>query len=148
MTSNNNRSALIISAAKTIDQQGSMEDCLTLEQRLQQAGIEIQPLVIEPLSADWQAPEPPGHFRSGCAPIEALQRATELISAGADAVVISGEDNLRSDYPRAERLERMAVYGPDYPLTQAYTDLALKFIERHAIDRDQFRQLAQLLFEN
>jgi len=140
--------ALIVGAAKTIDQQGCMADCLAREQRLQQLGFDLHPLVIEPLSADWHAPEAPDHFRSGCAPIEALRRATELLASGTAAVVISGEDNLRSDYRRDERLRRMAVYGADYPLTEAYTDLARHFIDRHGVDAEGFRQLSAALFEN
>ncbi len=140
--------ALIIAAAKVEDGQGQLNDVLHLEGSLAQLGIQPVQLVIEPLSNDWHAPERPRHFRSGCAPLEALAEAKRLIEAGAQAVVISGEDHLKTGYERDERLNKMSVYGPDYPLTQAYTELALAFSERHEIDGEQFKVLAEALFEN
>lgn len=141
-------SALIISAAKTIDSQGSQQHCLALEQRIQEKGFDIKQLIIEPLSADWHSPEKDGHFRSGCAPIEALSKAKILIDAGAEAVVISGEDHIKSGYTRDERLEKMAVYGTQYPLTEAYNELATHFITRQKSTEDEFRRIAHALFEN
>jgi hypothetical protein len=140
--------ALIIAAAKVEDGQGQLNDVLHLEGRLAQLDINPVQLVIEPLSADWHAPERPGHFRSGCAPLEALADAKRLIEAGVQAVVISGEDHLKTGYERDERLNKMLVYGPSYPLTQAYTELAQAFSERHDIDGEQFKVLAEALFEN
>ncbi len=141
-------SALIISAAKTIDSQGSQQHCLALEQRIQAKGFDIKHLIIEPLSADWHSPEKDGHFRSGCAPIEALSKAKALIDTGAEAVVISGEDHIKSGYSRNERLEQMAVYGTQYPLTEAYNELATHFITRQKSTEDEFRRIAHALFEN
>ncbi|MBY4678322.1 hypothetical protein [Marinobacterium arenosum] len=140
--------ALIIAAAKTVDNVGSQQHCLQLEEQIQQLGIPLHELVIEPLSADWHSPEPDNHFRSGCAPIEALARARQLIEQGEQAVLISGEDLLKSGYERNERLRLMAVYGNDYPLTEAYNDLAEHFLKQHAIDEAHFRELAHCLFEN
>jgi hypothetical protein len=140
--------AVIISAAKTVDQAGCLQHCLDLEARIQHDGHDIDYLTIEPLSGDWHSPEAEGHFRSGCAPIEALSRARELIHGGSSAVLIHGEDNIKSDYPRHERSQRMAIYGEDYPLTEAYDDLARRFIVQHSIDEAQFRSLAAQLFEN
>lgn len=143
------RKAAIISATKTIDEVGCLQHTLDLEEQVIHKGYQLHQLVIEPLSADWHSAEEPGHFRSGCAPIEALATAKALIESGEDAVLISGEDNIKSDYPREERLERMgAVYGADYPLTQAYTDLAQRFLEQHNIDQTRFKALAAKLFEN
>lgn len=139
---------LIVSAAKTIDQQGSISHCLALEHQLTRHGIAAHHLTIEPLRADWDAPEPPDHFRSGCAPIEALERACELISQGTPAVLISGEDHIKTGYDREERLQKMAVYGPHYPLTQAYTDLALRFMELQKGDSALFKRVAKALFDN
>ena len=141
-------SALMIAAAKVENNQGQLNDVLHLEGQLERMGIHPEHLVIEPLSADWHAPEQPGHFRSGCAPLEALAQAKRLIEAGAQAVVISGEDHIKTGYERDERLSKMAVYGDDYPLTQAYTELAQAFSERHQIDGEQFKALAAALFEN
>lgn len=140
--------ALIISAAKTLDNLGSMQHCLDLEQRIEQLGHAILQLHIDPLSTDWHSPEAPLHFRSGCAPIEALAHARELIQQGQQAVLICGEDNLKTGYSRHQRLEQMAVYGPDQPLTEAYTDLARQFLHQHQVDEPCFRQIAHALFDN
>ncbi|MCV6612267.1 MAG: hypothetical protein OIF55_15965 [Amphritea sp.] len=140
---------LIIAAAKIIDDNGSLEHCLQLEHQLQQAGIGVTDLTIDPLSTPWHSDIEDNHFRSGCAPIEALARARELISSDQQqAVVISGKDLLRSGYERQERLDLMAVYGPDYPLTKAYNELAEQFIHRHDSSAELFQNLAHHLFEN
>lgn len=141
--------ALIIASAKTVDDKGSLQHCLTQEAALQQQGCRLIELVIDPLHTPWLSELLPNHYRSGCGPIEALADAQQLIINGvADAVVITGKDNLRSGYERQERLDLMAVYGNDYPLTQAYNDLADQFIQRQHISASQFRELAQQLFEN
>ena len=140
---------LMISAAKVIDDSGSLEHCLQLEHRLQQLGIAITELVIDPLSTPWHSEIKEHHFRSGCAPIEAIAKAKELIGTGQqEAVVISGKDLLRTGYERQERLDLMAVYGPDYPLTTAYNELAERFIHRHDSSAALFQNLAHHLFEN
>ncbi|MDP7592832.1 MAG: hypothetical protein QF552_09105 [Litorilituus sp.] len=141
-------SAFIIGAAKKQDNEGSLEQVLLLEFQLLQLGVVPKYLVIEPLKADWHSPEKENHFRSGCAPIEALAKAKELIENGASAVVISGEDHIKTGYSREERLSKMAVYGQSYPLTQAYTDLARAFSEHHAITKQQFKKCSSALFEN
>ena len=140
--------ALIISAAKTIDDSGSIAHCLQLEQQVEALGYSIRQLHIDPLSTDWHSPVQPDHFRSGCAPIEALAHARELILNGADAVVICGEDNIRTGYARHQRLEQMAIYGPELPITEAYTQLAQQFLRHHGVDESTFRQLAHALFDN
>ncbi|RTE66621.1 hypothetical protein EH243_05935 [Amphritea opalescens] len=141
--------ALIIASAKTVDNHGSLQHCLTQEATLKQQGLRITELVIDPLSTPWHSKLLPNHYRSGCGPIEALADAKLLINSGAtDAIVISGADNLRSGYDRQQRLDLMAVYGNDYPLTQAYNELAEQFILRHNSSPEQFRQLADDLFEN
>jgi hypothetical protein len=140
--------ALMIAAAKTEDQKGQLNDVSMLELKLNKMGIEIVPLVIEPLSSDWYAPEIPGFYRSGCGPVEALAEAKRLIESGVQAVLISGDDNLKTGYQREIRLQKMLVYGENYPLTQAYTDLAKEFSERLNIDHKQFKLLSAALFEN
>ena len=139
--------ALIIAAAKQEDGIGSLDDILQLEAQLQHLGIAPRHLYIDPLKTDWDAPEKPMHFRSGCAPIEALAAAKKLIEDGEAAVFISGEDFIKSGYSRDERLNKMAVYG-DSPLTELYTELAHNFRLNHDLCEDQFKHLAQQLFEN
>ena len=139
---------LIASVAKTIDKKGCMQHCLDIEARILATGVDIEHLYIEPLSSDWHSPSKSGHFKSGCAPVEALSQACQLIHDGAHAVLISGEDDIRSGYLREQRKQLMNVYAPDYPLTQAYTDLAKQFMAIHDIDVDLFKKLCHLLFEN
>lgn len=142
------QSAYIIGAAKIQDGLGSLDQVLLLESQLLERGITPEHLTIDPLQVDWHSPEAKQHFRSGCAPIEALAKAKELIENGAPAVVISGEDNIKTGYSREQRLNKMAVYGQGYPLTQAYTDLARSFCENHHITTQQFQEFSHALFEN
>ncbi len=140
--------AFIIAADKIVDGQGNLDHCKSLEQKIQQLGFNIQQLEIDPLRADWHRPEEVGHFRSGCAPIEALTEALQLINNGGKAVVIHGQDHIKSDYSRGERQQMMAVYGADYPLTQAYTELSYEFMRQHDLSAEQFKRMAAALFEN
>jgi len=140
--------AFIISAAKQEDGIGSLDQVLQLETQLQTLGISPEHLYIDPLKTDWDAPEKPNHFRSGCAPIEALGAAKKLIEDGAPAVIISGEDLIKSGYSRDERLTKMAVYGEQAPLTELYTELAHNFRLSHDLCEDQFKHITHELFEN
>lgn len=142
------RTAYIIGSAKRQDGVGSLEQVLKLESKLLQLGITPKKLVIDPLTTDWHSPVVRDHFRSGCAPIEALAAAKTLIENGEAAVVISGEDLIKTGYSREQRLSKMAVYGEDYPLTQAYTDLARSFCKNQEISEQQFKHFSNALFEN
>ncbi|SIS62525.1 hypothetical protein [Neptunomonas antarctica] len=112
--------------------------------------LEINPiqLTIEPLSVDWHSEQKENHFRSGCAPIIALKRAQELIAQGHDAIVISGDEPLKSGYQREERHHLMAVYADDYSIAQLYNDLADEFIKYNKISDEEFLELADALFTN
>ena len=140
--------AYLVAAAKTVDGQGTLDSVQRYEEQLAELGIPLQELFIERLDSDWHAPEKPNHFRSGCGPIEALNHAHQLIADGAPAVAIRGEELIKSGYERDQRLQLMAVYGDDYPLTQGYDDVAQQFIQNQNIDADQFRVIAAALFEN
>ena len=140
--------AFIIAADKITDSIGNLDRSRQLQAQISQLGISITQLEIDPLRADWHRPEEPHSFRSGCAPIEALSKALRLIQDGEQAVVIQGEDHIKSGYSREERQQLMAVYGADYPLTQAYTELAHEFIRQQSIDPEEFTELSGALFEN
>ncbi len=143
--------AVIISAAKVVDGIGCMQHSLDIEAAIIALGIDIHHLYIEPLSTDWNAEPQPDHFKSGCAPVEALARAKSLIeqqTSATKAVLITGHDDLKTGYHRDERLRLMSVYTDDYPLTQAYTDLAEQFIQHHDINADLFRTISESLFDN
>lgn len=140
--------AYIVAAAKQEDGVGTLSNVIQLESNLLTLGITPEHLYIDPLKTDWDAPEKANHFRSGCAPIEALSAAKERIENGACAVFVSGEDFIKSGYTREERLEKMAVYGEQNPLTKLYTQLAQNFNKKHGLEADQFKHLASELFEN
>ena len=138
----------IASVAKVVDNHGDLQGLIDIQQRIASQGFEVAHLVIEPISSDWHKPLPAYHFRSGCAPIEALNQAQTLLANGHHAVLISGEDHIRSGYSKALRQSLMAVYGQDYPLTQAYTDLAKQFMSIHDMDTPTFKHYCELLFDN
>ncbi|BBB29191.1 hypothetical protein [Neptunomonas japonica] len=111
-------------------------------------GITPTQLTIEPLSTDWHSELQPNHFRSGCAPIMALEHAQQLISQGHQAVIIRGDDAVKSGYQREERHQLMSVYADDYSIAQLYNDLADEFIKYHNISDTKFLELAEALFTN
>ena len=141
--------SLIVAAGKIIDGSGSMTQCDALLAQLDELAVTPVQLAIDPLNAGWHSPLKTNHFRSGCAPIEALARARQLIEEqGESAVIINGEDRLKSDYDRIERAEMMSIYGADYPITHAYNDLSGHFIQQEGITESLFKQCAEQLFDN
>lgn len=138
----------IIAADKVVDGQGSLTHVQALLKQLKALDIAVESLFIEPLSSDWQQPSKPGYFKSGCGPLDALFEGKRRLEQGADAVLISGEDLIKSGYDKAERHHKMAVYGDDYPLTAAYTDLAAQFIKARGISEVEFKALCEALFDN
>ncbi|MEO6909289.1 MAG: hypothetical protein ABI210_15515 [Abditibacteriaceae bacterium] len=142
--------SVIIAAAREVDGKGSLASLHEQWRELQLCGARLTELVIDPLAAGWDTPLSPNHFRSGCAPLEALAYADQLLRAGdADAVLIRGEDNLRSDYAngKSERARQMAIYD-ECSIPQAYTLLAREFMRLHDLSDGDFGQLADTLFEN
>jgi len=115
---------------------------------IEQAGIKPIKLTIEPLSSNWHNELPANHFRSGCAPIMALARAQQLIEQGHHAIIISGDEPLKTGYQRQERHQLMAVYGEQKSIAQIYDDLAREFMKLHQINEQTFKGLADCLFKN
>lgn len=141
--------AYLIGADSIVDQVGDHKGCDAIEAAFVRHGIHPRKLTIDPLKAGWDTPVNPDHFRSGLAPVEALSRALALIGTGdASAVVIEGEDLLRTAYRRHERNALMRVYGDDYPLTTAYVDVAKAFMAAHRISEHRFKQTAEFLYRN
>ncbi len=141
----------ILAAAREVEGKGSLRATEEALQRLNEAGMAIREFVVDPLSAGWNTPLAHGHFRSGCGPIEALAAACAAVLSGeAPVAVIRGEDLLRSEYAanKALRARRMAIYGEDCPLPEAYTHLARKLMTRYGVSEEAFVSLSDLLFEN
>ncbi len=140
--------ALIVAAARLQDGQGCLQSVRALQARIRRLGCSIRELHIAPLAAGWHTPLDDNHFRSGCAPIEALQAARSSIMRGEEAVLIRGDDPLKTGYRPEQRRELMAIYGDELPITDAYTRLAERFMARHNLNPRLFTQLAEQLFEN
>ncbi|KAB7628274.1 hypothetical protein [Alkalilimnicola sp. S0819] len=141
----------IIAAAREVDGIGDLAPVGALEQALADQGLSIPEFVVDPLKAGWDTTTAPGHFRSGCAPLEALEAAARCIDEGkSTAALVSGEDLLRSEYAgrKAERAQAMAIYGEGCSLPEAYTRLSHAFMARQGWSEAQFLALAEALFEN
>jgi hypothetical protein len=109
-------------------------------------GLTAAELMIQPLSAGWDA-EPPGTFKSGAGPIFALAEAKRLLGTGTDLVVVRGKEELRTAYTSEERGRLMDVFSGT-PLPQAYTELAQEFMHLHGISEEMFKELARALEAN
>jgi hypothetical protein len=139
----------LIGASSIVDQKGCLSACRSIEDACVKHGFQPVKLSIDPLKKGWNTALQANHFRSGSAPIEALARALELVDTGeAPAVVIAGEDLLKTAYQRDQRHQMMSVYGHDYPLTTAYADLAKAFMSQHQISERRFKWTAKLLYQN
>ncbi|WP_114417788.1 hypothetical protein [Marinospirillum perlucidum] len=140
----------IIAAGGRQDGQGQLTEVERLREEVTQAGLKLERLVIDPLSSGWSSPLARHHFRSGCGPLEALAFAQTQLREGAfEAVLIEGQDAIKTGYSREQRDELMQeVFGPDYPLPEAYTDLARSFCHQQGIDFTRFKELRDTLFRN
>lgn len=141
--------SIIIAAQRSVDQQGDLEDCLCLIEQAQSLKLRISHLEIDPLSVDWNSRIKANHFRTGCGPIEALSVANRMISQQeVDVIVIHGRDFLRSEHSQSDRHTRMAIYGDDYSLPEAYTLLAKHFCQQQGLSLEEFCILRDQVFDN
>lgn len=140
----------IIAAARVVDGRGDLAPVHQQWSHLHERGARLVELVIDPLHLGWDTPIEPNHFRSGCGPVEAIARADELVRAGhADAVLITGQDDLRSRYAHDKALRQQLMLIYDHcPLPEAYTLLARAFMRVHGISEDTFRRFACELYDN
>ncbi|OPX54578.1 hypothetical protein SAMN02745127_02618 [Oceanospirillum multiglobuliferum] len=139
----------IIAADRILDQQGDLSASEQILAQAAQLNLRIRTLEIDPLRTDWNSPVQDNHYRSGCAPIEALAVANRLLNeSDADIVVIHGRDYLRSEYSKADRHQLMNVYGDAGSLPEGYTALAKQFCQLHNLSLDDFIELRDALFNN
>jgi len=116
---------------------------------LSQQGIVPLTFTIDPLSTPWFSDQQPHHFRSGCAPIMALEHAVKLIQSGeASAIIISADEPLKTGYSREQRHELMAIYEGDESILDWYNKLALEFMNQQSIDKSAFITLSKQFFSN
>lgn len=143
------RQACIVSTYREINGVIDASDFTQVESDLQDIGFHPVRLVIDSLRVPWDSPLENDHFRSGCAPIQAIHEAKHLIENGTtEAVIIEGEEYLKTGYGRDARHGLMGVYGNSYTIPDLYTQLAHAFMARHSIDDSDFKYLAELLFRN
>ena len=144
----------IISGFSDIDQDNNRrvashkkyyDQCLSA---ISELGVKPTILTIDPLAIDWFSELEKNHFRSGCAPIQALHRAQELLNQGHEAIIISGFDPLKTGYDRDQRHQLMSIYDPETSIADLYNQLAQQFIGQHHTNDQQFLTLASALFEN
>jgi len=143
----------IISAYAVINQHESrsIEQATHYQEQINKiSSLAILPttLTIDPLSTPWDSVQKSNHFRSGCAPIMALEHATKLIEQGEQAVIIQGDEPLSSGYSREQRHQLMAVYRDDVSIADLYEQLAQRFITETGITSEDFLGLADNLFTN
>jgi hypothetical protein len=115
---------------------------------LERLGITPTALTIDPLSTPWFSDQQPQHFRSGCAPIMALQQAVSLIKNGTHAVIIRANEPLKTGYTRQERHQLMAVYHKKTTIADLYNELAVRFINQQELTDNAFMALSGQLFKN
>lgn len=140
----------LIAWGRIVDGRGSLAAVEARWSELRNRDMRLVELTIDPLHVGWDAPVQPNHFRSGCAPVEAIAHADQLVRNGqAEAVLITGRDDLRTRYSNDKvlRQQLMLIYD-DCPLPQAYTLLARAFMKLHDISEPQFNCLAEALYEN
>jgi hypothetical protein len=97
----------------------------------------------------WQEALPPGYLRGATAPLQAVAIARASFAGGqADALLLTGTDFLRSCYSSEDRKRLMRVFEGGRTHLEGYALLAQRFIESEGISKEDFRTLAECLFEN
>ena len=90
---------IILTGGYNKDGHGNLDRAHQYDSVIDGSPAAVTELIIDPLSAGWQTPVETNHFRSGCAPLMALDVANHLIAEGdSDVVIIRGKDVLRSGY--------------------------------------------------
>lgn len=139
--------AYIIACGKKIDDKGNLDPVNQVEDILLNNNIPQLNLYIDTLKTPWHSAVKKNRFRSGCAPVEAIVYAKNLInSKKVKAVIIYGRDFLKSEYTKSDRLNLMNIYNISIP--EAYNELAQKYISLINIGKDRFKEISKLLFEN
>ncbi len=141
---------LVLAYGRKTDGIGNIDNVFQRFDDLQNKDFRLCELVIDPLFAGWDTPVKPGHYRSGCAPLEALDNAYSLIIENQyDAVLIQGKDDLKTgkEYSGDKRKKWMAIYN-GITIPEAYNKLADTFIKKNGVLEEDFFLLVDALYQN
>ncbi len=139
---------LIVAADSIVDGRGDHQRSNILLSEVKARGIPITEYIIDPLKVGWGSPTKENHFRSGCAPVLALDEAVSVLKQNPDVcVVVKGQDFLRSQYSSAERRRLMRVYQ-GMEIYEAYDYLAKEYTKKVGFSASEFKLIAEALFEN
>jgi len=143
----------ILAANQIIDHQGDLAETDRIQNRLSKVGSKIAEFEIASSHDGWNAPLPKNRLRGACAPLTAFLRSRELfLKNQADAVIIHGKDFIKTDFhdKKDARNRLMQIYddSKNGHILNAYNLLAHEFIKYWQFTPEEFRNLAQALFEN
>lgn len=140
---------ILAAAGRVIDGRGDLGEVTRLKEILDSRGLRTEELALAPLRMPRNEPLPPGYLRGATAPLQAIAIARASFAAGrADALLLTGTDHLRSDYAPEERKRLMRVFDGGGTHLEGYALLAEKFVGSAGISKEDFRTLAECLFEN
>ncbi len=139
---------VISSAQSIIDGMGNFDLVHEQIEILKNNGIPVTEFIIDPLKTGWDSEILPNHFRSGASPITALEKAYEfIVKEEKNVVLITGRDYLKSEYSPEERRDLMEIY-PGTTIPNVYNELALAYIKENNLTENDFKHIAEKIFEN
>src|ERR1700741_355913 len=106
---------LIVAVDRVVDGVGDLAETSALLEKFTARRLRVHEVHLAPLRMGWRNSIPEGFVRGACAPTEAMRDARKALENGtADAVVIDGNDPIRSEFEnkKEERKKLMSVYGP------------------------------------
>ncbi|MCP3923657.1 MAG: hypothetical protein GY714_13840 [Desulfobacterales bacterium] len=139
--------SFIIAADKIVDGIGNTNETDELIERIKTENLNFNELYIDPLETEWHSELEGNHFRSGCAPVEAVIYADKLIKDELyDFIIIKGKDHIKSDYSKENRNKKMSIYNESIP--SLYNEIANEFILKENFTETKFKNFAEDLFSN
>jgi hypothetical protein len=147
----NNVRILILGADGIMDGEGDLSETDRIRQALRDARCRVKAYEIASIQDGWHRPLPENRLRCACSPMQAMLDAMDLFSRGeAEAVVVYGKDHIRSTFRnrKAERDALMHLYGEDGHILKAYDLLAHAFLKHWHLRPEEFKALAEWVFEN
>ncbi|HAU0828256.1 TPA: hypothetical protein ACUNL2_002767 [Legionella pneumophila] len=139
----------IIAADRTVDSFGSHQDTDNILNLAREKGLVVVTLEILSLAQGWQDKMKPHQFKSGASAMAAIERARKILSTKkADAVLIKGQDFLKTGYGSCEREKFMKFYHENYTPLQGYNELVPLFLQKYKLDEKEYFKIRDALFEN